>query len=84
MKKQSKKLATKAVEKGGEGEAAIKRQCLPLYGAYGILALFVFASIVYSTILICLTYADNYKLFIGLVPQALFAVWIAIYKFSSK
>lgn len=80
----SKETKTKSVEKGGASEATQGRQCLPLYGVFGIIALFVFASIVYSTILICLTYADNPKLFIGLVPQVGFAAWLAVYKFSSK
>lgn len=60
------------------------KQCLPLYGGFGIIALFVFASIIYSTVLICLTYADNQKLYIGLLPQVGFAGWLAVYKFSSK
>lgn len=80
----SKNSKSKGVEKGEGQESSKGRQCLPLYGWYGTLSLFVFVSIAYSTALICLTYTDNQKLLIGLVPQALFAGWLAIYKFSSK
>lgn len=59
------------------------KQCLPLYGIFGIIALFVFVSIAYSTVLICLTFADK-RYWIGLAPAVGFAVWLAIYKFSSK
>lgn len=79
-----KKLDKKASKKDNIITGEDKKQCLPLYGVFGIIALFVFASITYSTILICLTYADSPKYVVGLAPQVLFAVWLAIFKFSSK
>lgn len=57
------------------------RQCLPLYGIWGIMGLFVVASVAYSTYMVAMG-TQGYIPKVMLVPQVAFAVTIAIYKFS--
>lgn len=57
------------------------RQCLPLYGIFGILSLFVVASVAYSTYMVAMG-TQGYIPKVMLVPQVAFAVTIAIYKFA--
>lgn len=57
------------------------RQCLPLHGAFGIMGLFVVASIAYSTYVI-IAGTDGYVPIAMVAPQATFAAWLAVYKFG--
>lgn len=59
------------------------KQCLPLYGIFGILMLFVIASIAYSTYMVALG-TQGLVPKIMLVPQVTFAVIVALYKFSKS
>ena len=63
--------------------AAAKKHCLPLSGIWGILVLFVVASISYTSyVVIAGTQGLVPKLMV--IPQALFAIIIALYKFSNS
>lgn len=77
MNNKSKKTSTKE-----EVKAPASKQCLPLYGGFGIMIAFVFVSIVYSTAMVMLSLGQRF--WVGLVPQVLFAAWVFIVKFSSK
>jgi hypothetical protein len=57
--------------------------CLPLYGIYGIMVLFVLTSITYSTYMVAVG-TDGFIPKVMLIPQALFAGWIAVYKFHKS
>jgi len=59
------------------------KQCLPLHGIFGILALFVVASVSYTTYMVVMG-AQGITPKIMVIPQALFAAWIAVYKFSKS
>ena len=59
----------------------VGKSAIPTNGIWGVLLLFVLASIAYSTYMVCLgTDGDIPKLMV--IPQAAFAVLIALYKFA--
>jgi hypothetical protein len=67
-----------------KADTSIKaKHSLPLYGIFGILSLFVLVSIAYSTYMVAVG-TDGVAPKVMLVPQALFAACLAIYKFSTK
>lgn len=59
------------------------KQCLPIYGLWGILLLFVFGSVAYSTYMVAVGTTGIVPK-VMLVPQATFAIILAILKFYSK
>lgn len=79
MKSKNTKLNTKSKE--ATTDAKTDKHCLPMNGVYGILMLFVFGSIAYSTYIVAMG-VEGYIPKLMLVPQALFALIVAIYKFS--
>lgn len=74
---------TKSVKNTKIPEVEQSKDCLPLQGVWGILVLFVIASIAYSTYMVALgTQGLTPK--VMLIPQTAFAVIVALYKFSKS
>lgn len=66
-----------------ESSTVERGHCLPLGGKYGIAMAFVIVSIAFSTFLI-VDGTIGYVPKVLVLPQAIFAVWVFVYKFGTK
>ncbi len=76
-------MKTKETKKEKTTPVVQSKQCLPLHSGYGILMLFVIASIAYSTYMVALG-TQGIVPKVMLVPQVSFSIIVALYKFSKS